>query len=53
VSIHKGEYIPVTEQRDAHAVNTTLERGLQPLLSLDDNFILTQSCCPSLSHNSR
>jgi hypothetical protein len=25
VSIHEGEYIPVTEQRDAHAVNATLE----------------------------
>jgi hypothetical protein len=25
VSIHKGENIPVTEQRDAHAVNATLE----------------------------
>jgi hypothetical protein len=26
VAIHEGEYIPVTEQRNAYAVNTTLER---------------------------
>jgi hypothetical protein len=45
VAIHEGEYIPVTEQRDAHDVNTTLKRRFQRPCALDDNFDITQSCC--------
>ena len=42
VAIYEGEYIPVTEQRDARPVNTTLERGFQRLFVLDDEFGMAQ-----------
>jgi hypothetical protein len=47
VAIHEGEYIPVTEQRDSHAVNTTLDGRFQRPFALDDNFDITQSGCSS------
>jgi hypothetical protein len=53
VAIHESEYIPVTEHRDAHPLDTTLDDGFEHSLAFDDDFDLTQCCCPLYSYSLR